>query len=134
MLTAVQELRRARHALDTADLGMVSDAAAALPVLEALHPPSAPTDPEYSPLEEPPDLRRAPQWGGVAIWMRFGAPSLRSTRTTPPREERAKTGEPLRVRPLGVGSVLVRLASAHALVQVGADAREAMGPVVQRSF
>eukprot|EP00873_Tetraselmis_striata_P042427 jgi/Tetstr1/462691/TSEL_007657.t1 len=44
------------------------------------------------------------------------------------REERAKTGEPLRVRPLGVGSVLVRMASAHALVQVGADAREAMGP------
>eukprot|EP00873_Tetraselmis_striata_P015071 jgi/Tetstr1/435335/TSEL_024253.t1 len=43
-------------------------------------------------------------------------------------EERAKTGEPLRVRPLGVVSVLVRLASAHALVQVGADVREAMGP------
>eukprot|EP00873_Tetraselmis_striata_P026822 jgi/Tetstr1/447086/TSEL_034524.t1 len=34
-LTAVRELRRARQALDTADLGMVSDAAAALPVLEA---------------------------------------------------------------------------------------------------
>eukprot|EP00873_Tetraselmis_striata_P018537 jgi/Tetstr1/438801/TSEL_027310.t1 len=48
------------------------------------------------------------------------------------REERAKTGEPLRIRPIGVGSVLVRLASAHALVHVGADAREAMGPV-QRS-
>eukprot|EP00873_Tetraselmis_striata_P013896 jgi/Tetstr1/434160/TSEL_002484.t1 len=49
------------------------------------------------------------------------------------REEREKSGEPLRVRPLGVGSVLVRLASAHALGQVGADAREVMGPV-QRSF
>eukprot|EP00873_Tetraselmis_striata_P009744 jgi/Tetstr1/430008/TSEL_019869.t1 len=49
------------------------------------------------------------------------------------REERGKSGEPLRVRPLGVGSVLVRLASAHALGQVGADAREVMGPV-QRSF
>eukprot|EP00873_Tetraselmis_striata_P004493 jgi/Tetstr1/424757/TSEL_015274.t1 len=44
------------------------------------------------------------------------------------REEREKSGEPLRVRPLGVGSVLVRLASAHALGQVGADAREVMGP------
>eukprot|EP00873_Tetraselmis_striata_P007271 jgi/Tetstr1/427535/TSEL_017661.t1 len=33
------------------------------------------------------------------------------------REERAKTGELLRVRPLRVGSVLVRLASAHAQVQ-----------------
>eukprot|EP00873_Tetraselmis_striata_P043253 jgi/Tetstr1/463517/TSEL_008396.t1 len=33
-------------------------------------------------------------------------------------EEREKSGEPLRVRPLGVGSVLVRLASAHALGQV----------------
>eukprot|EP00873_Tetraselmis_striata_P037594 jgi/Tetstr1/457858/TSEL_004260.t1 len=30
-------------------------------------------------------------------------------------EERAKSGDPLRVRPLGVGSVLVRLDSAHAL-------------------
>eukprot|EP00873_Tetraselmis_striata_P015901 jgi/Tetstr1/436165/TSEL_025011.t1 len=30
-------------------------------------------------------------------------------------QQRAKSGEPLRVRPLGVGSVLVRLASAHAL-------------------
>eukprot|EP00873_Tetraselmis_striata_P042239 jgi/Tetstr1/462503/TSEL_007493.t1 len=49
------------------------------------------------------------------------------------REERAKSGEPLRVRPLGVGSALVHLASAHALVHVGADGREAMGPV-QRSF
>eukprot|EP00873_Tetraselmis_striata_P001680 jgi/Tetstr1/421944/TSEL_012843.t1 len=44
-----------------------------------------------------------------------------------------KAGEPLRVRPLGVGSVLVRLTSAHAVVHVGADAREAMGPV-QRNF
>eukprot|EP00873_Tetraselmis_striata_P020053 jgi/Tetstr1/440317/TSEL_028654.t1 len=44
------------------------------------------------------------------------------------RREREKSGEPLRVRPLGVGSVLVRLASAHALGQVGADAREVMGP------
>eukprot|EP00873_Tetraselmis_striata_P032914 jgi/Tetstr1/453178/TSEL_040195.t1 len=48
-------------------------------------------------------------------------------------EEQAKSGEPLRVRPLGVGSVLVRLASAHALAQVGADAHETMGPV-QRNF
>eukprot|EP00873_Tetraselmis_striata_P011369 jgi/Tetstr1/431633/TSEL_021163.t1 len=138
------ELRRARQALDTADLGMVSDAAAALPVLEALHPPPAPTDPEYSSLEEPPDLRRAaPSWGGNADearrWgenqrrvlrraPRFSAGHVDWWRTTPPREKRAKTGEPLRVRPLGVGSVLVRLASAHALVHVGADAREAMGP------
>eukprot|EP00873_Tetraselmis_striata_P005307 jgi/Tetstr1/425571/TSEL_015994.t1 len=44
------------------------------------------------------------------------------------RAEWAKTGEPLRVRPLGVGSVLVHLASAHALVHVGADVLEAMGP------
>eukprot|EP00873_Tetraselmis_striata_P010360 jgi/Tetstr1/430624/TSEL_020417.t1 len=49
------------------------------------------------------------------------------------REEREKSGGPLRVRPLGIGSVLVRPASAHALGQVGADAREVMGPV-QRSF
>eukprot|EP00873_Tetraselmis_striata_P021551 jgi/Tetstr1/441815/TSEL_030032.t1 len=49
------------------------------------------------------------------------------------REERARRGEPLRVRPLGVGSVLVRRASAHAPVQVGADVRGAMGPV-QRNF
>eukprot|EP00873_Tetraselmis_striata_P006629 jgi/Tetstr1/426893/TSEL_017106.t1 len=34
-LTAVQELRRARHPLDTADLGIVSDAAAALMSLKA---------------------------------------------------------------------------------------------------
>jgi len=60
-------VRRARHALDTADLGMVSDVAAALLALEALHPPPVPTDPEYSPPEEPPDLRRAPpSWGGNA--------------------------------------------------------------------
>eukprot|EP00873_Tetraselmis_striata_P039091 jgi/Tetstr1/459355/TSEL_000424.t1 len=49
------------------------------------------------------------------------------------REEQGKSGEPLRVRPLSVGSALVRLASAHALGQAGADAREVMGPV-QRSF
>eukprot|EP00873_Tetraselmis_striata_P035219 jgi/Tetstr1/455483/TSEL_042312.t1 len=59
-LTAVHELRRARQALDTADLGMVSDAAAALPALDALHPPPVATSPEYSPPEEPPDLQRAP--------------------------------------------------------------------------
>eukprot|EP00873_Tetraselmis_striata_P021295 jgi/Tetstr1/441559/TSEL_029788.t1 len=187
-LTAVHELRRARHALDTADLGMVSDAAAALPVLEALHPPPAPTDPEYSSPEEPPDLRRAaPSWGGnVDEARRWGEDQRRVLRRAPrfsaghvdwwreehigdldvpswrlwvnrclagrchsrttaaflasgtvfalhkddpaAREKRAKIGEPLRVRPLGVGSVLVRLASAHALVHVGADAREAMGP------
>eukprot|EP00873_Tetraselmis_striata_P038129 jgi/Tetstr1/458393/TSEL_044831.t1 len=188
------EPRRARQVLDTPDLGMVSDAAAALPVFEALHPSFAPTDPKYcSPHEEPPDLRRVPpSWGGNADevqwwgedprrvlrhaprlpaghvdWWRWehkgdlDVPSWRMwvsrclagrchSRTAAflasgavfalhnkddpaAREERAKTGEPLRVRPLGVGSVLVRLASAHALVQVGADAREAMGPV-QRKF
>eukprot|EP00873_Tetraselmis_striata_P045688 jgi/Tetstr1/465952/TSEL_000915.t1 len=157
-LTAAQELRRARHELDTADLGMVSDAAATLPVLEPLQPPPASTGPEYSPAEEPPDLRRAPpSWGGNADGVRrdLDVPSWRMwvnrclagrcySRTAAflasgtvfalhkddpaAREERAKTGEPLRVRPLGVGSVLVRLASAHALVHVGADARETMGP------
>eukprot|EP00873_Tetraselmis_striata_P018434 jgi/Tetstr1/438698/TSEL_027247.t1 len=171
-LTAVQELRRARQALDTADLGMVSDAAAALPALDALHPPPAATSPEYSPPEEPPDLQRAPpSWGDNAVmrmrlcghvdWWRWehirdlDVPSWRlwvnrclagrcHSRTAAflasgsvfalhkddpaAREEREKSGEPLRVRPLGVGSVLVRLASAHALGQVGADAREVMGP------
>eukprot|EP00873_Tetraselmis_striata_P037656 jgi/Tetstr1/457920/TSEL_044438.t1 len=75
-LTAVQELRRAREPRDTTDLGMVSDAAAALPVLEALHPPPlAPTDPEYSPPEESPDLRRAPpSWGGNADEVQRGGP------------------------------------------------------------
>eukprot|EP00873_Tetraselmis_striata_P006923 jgi/Tetstr1/427187/TSEL_017375.t1 len=108
LLTAVHELRRARQALDTADLGMVSDAAAALHVLEALHPPPAPTNPEYSPPDEPPGLRRAPpSWGGNADDVRRPASRCES---------------------LGVGSVLVRLASAHALVHVGADAREVMGP------
>eukprot|EP00873_Tetraselmis_striata_P025171 jgi/Tetstr1/445435/TSEL_033216.t1 len=87
-LTAVQELHRARQALDTADLA----AFLASGTVFALHK----DDPAA-------------------------------------REERAKTGEPLRVRPLGVGSVLVRVASAHVLVHVGAGAREAMGPV-QRSF
>eukprot|EP00873_Tetraselmis_striata_P004934 jgi/Tetstr1/425198/TSEL_015659.t1 len=145
--------------MDTADLGMVSDAAAALPVLEALHAPLAPTNPDYSPPEEPPaDLRRAPpSWGGNAdevrrnlyvpsrrLWMNRGMAGRCHSRTAAflasgtvvalhkddpvARKERAKTGEPLRVCPLGVGSVLVRLASAHALVQVGADAREAMEP------
>eukprot|EP00873_Tetraselmis_striata_P008839 jgi/Tetstr1/429103/TSEL_019065.t1 len=191
-LTAVQELRRARQALDTADLGLVSDAAAALPILEALHPPPSPTDPDYSPAEEPPDLRRAPpSWGCNAVEVRrWGEDQRRVMRRAPrlsaghvdwwrwehikgldvpswrlwvnrclarrchsrtaaflasgtvfalhkddpaAREEQEKTGEPLRVRPLGVGSVLVRLASAHALSHVGADAREAMGPA-QRSF
>eukprot|EP00873_Tetraselmis_striata_P018750 jgi/Tetstr1/439014/TSEL_027506.t1 len=186
-LTAVQELRRARQALDTADLGMVSDAAAALPALDALHPPPAATSPEYSPPEEPPDLQRAPpSWGDNADEvMRWGEDQRRVLRRAPrlsaghvdwwrwehirdldvpswrlwvnrclagrchsrtaaflasgsvfalhkddpaAREEREKRGEPLRVRPLGVGSVLVRLASAHALGQVGADAREVMGP------
>eukprot|EP00873_Tetraselmis_striata_P012446 jgi/Tetstr1/432710/TSEL_022077.t1 len=186
-LTAVQELRRARQALDTADLGMVSDVAAALPALDALHPPPAATSPEYSPPEEPPDLQRAPpSWGDNADEvMRWGEDQRRVLRRAPrlsaghvdwwrwehirdldvpswrlcvnrclagrchsrtaaflasgsvfalhkddpaAREEREKRGEPLRVRPLGVGSVLVRLASAHALGQVGADAREVMGP------
>eukprot|EP00873_Tetraselmis_striata_P036831 jgi/Tetstr1/457095/TSEL_004160.t1 len=49
LAAVVHGLRRARQALDTADLGIVSDAVAALPVMEALHPPSAPTDPESSP-------------------------------------------------------------------------------------
>eukprot|EP00873_Tetraselmis_striata_P042003 jgi/Tetstr1/462267/TSEL_007285.t1 len=155
-LTVVQELRRGRQAVDTADLGMMSDAAAALPVLEALHPPLAPTDPEYSPPEEPPDLRRAPRsWGGnVDEVRRWGEDQRRVMRRAPrlstghvdrwcsehirdpdvpswrlwvnrclagrchsrtaaffalhkddpaAPEERAKTGEPLRVRPLGVG-------------------------------
>eukprot|EP00873_Tetraselmis_striata_P001367 jgi/Tetstr1/421631/TSEL_012572.t1 len=186
-LTAVQELRRARQALDTADLGMVSDAAAALPALDALHPPPAATSPENSPPEEPPDLQRAPpSWGDNADEvMRWGEDQRRVLRRAPrlsaghvdwwrwehirdldvpswrlwvnrclagrchsrtaaflasgsvfalhkddpaAREEREKRGEPLRVRPLGVGSVLVRLASAHVLGQVGADAREVMGP------
>eukprot|EP00873_Tetraselmis_striata_P015143 jgi/Tetstr1/435407/TSEL_024316.t1 len=172
-------VRAGFSALDTADLGKVSDAAAALPVLAAFHPPPAPADPEYSPAKVPPDLRRAPpSWGGNADearrwgedqrrvlrraprlsaghvgWCRWehirdlGVPSWRlwvnrcmagrwcHSRTAAflasgtvfalhkddpaAREERAKTGEPLRVRPLGVGSVLVRLASAHALVQDG---------------
>eukprot|EP00873_Tetraselmis_striata_P044161 jgi/Tetstr1/464425/TSEL_009217.t1 len=157
-LTAVQELRRARQALDTADLGMVSDAAAALLALDALHPPRAATGPEYSPPEEPPDLQRAPpSWGDNAdeVMRDLDVPSWRMwvnrclagrchSRTAAflasgsvfalhkddpaARKEREKSGEPLRVRPLGVGSVLVRLASAHALGQVGADAQEVMGP------
>eukprot|EP00873_Tetraselmis_striata_P012560 jgi/Tetstr1/432824/TSEL_022175.t1 len=186
-LTVVQELRRARKALDTADLGMVFDATAALPALDALHPPPAATGPEYSPPEEPPDLQRAPpSWGDNADEvMRWGEDQRRVLRRAPrlsaghvdwwrwehirdldvpswrlwvnrclagrchsrtaaflasgsvfalhkddpaAREEREKSGEPLRVRPLCVGSVLVRLASAHALGQVGADAREVMGP------
>eukprot|EP00873_Tetraselmis_striata_P025483 jgi/Tetstr1/445747/TSEL_033395.t1 len=186
-LTAVQKLRRARQALDTAGLGMVSDAAAALPALDALHPPHAATGSEYSPPEEPPDMQRAPpSWGDNADEvMRWGEDQRRVLRRAPrlfawhvdwwrwkhigdldvpswrmwvnrclagrchsrsaaflasgavfalhkddpaAREEREKSGEPLRVRPLGVGSVLVRLASAHALGQVGANARQVMGP------
>eukprot|EP00873_Tetraselmis_striata_P003887 jgi/Tetstr1/424151/TSEL_014757.t1 len=84
-LTAVQELRRARQALDTADLGMVSDAAAALPVLESLHPPPALTDPENSPPEEPPDLRRGPpSWGRNADDVRrWGEDQRRVLRRAP---------------------------------------------------
>eukprot|EP00873_Tetraselmis_striata_P044169 jgi/Tetstr1/464433/TSEL_000106.t1 len=151
--------------MDTADLGMVSDAAAALLVLEGLHPSPAPTDPEYSPPEEPPDLRRVPpSWSGNADEVRrCGEDQRRVLRRAPrlsarlvdwwhwehikdldvpswrmwvnrslarrchsrtaaflasgtvfalrkddpaAREERAKTGEPMPVRPLGVGSVL----------------------------
>eukprot|EP00873_Tetraselmis_striata_P026849 jgi/Tetstr1/447113/TSEL_034551.t1 len=87
-LPVVQELCCARHALDTADLDMVSDAAAALPVLEALHPPPAPTDPEHSPSEEPPDLRRAPpSWGGNAdeIHRRWGEDQRRRALRRSPR-------------------------------------------------
>eukprot|EP00873_Tetraselmis_striata_P039039 jgi/Tetstr1/459303/TSEL_004698.t1 len=182
-LTAVQELRRVRQALDTADLGMVSDAAAALPALDALHPPPDATGPEYSPPEEPPDLQRAPpSWGDNADEvMRWGEDQRRVLRRAPrlsaghvdwwrwehimdldvpswhmwvnrclagrchsrtaaflasgsvfalhkddpaAREEREKSGEPLRVRPLGVGSVVVRLASAHALGQAHATLLE----------
>eukprot|EP00873_Tetraselmis_striata_P012798 jgi/Tetstr1/433062/TSEL_022397.t1 len=191
-LTDVQELRRARQALDTDDFGMMFDAVAALPALDALHPSPTATGPEYSPPEEPPGLQRAPpswgdnaneirRWGedqrrvlsraprlsaGHVDWWRWehiralDVPSWRlwvnrclagrcHSRTAAflasgtvfalynddpaAREERGKSGEPLRVRPLGVGSVLVRLASAHALGQVGADARDVMGPV-QHSF
>eukprot|EP00873_Tetraselmis_striata_P037500 jgi/Tetstr1/457764/TSEL_044309.t1 len=141
-LTVEQELRRARQALDTADLGMVSDAAAALPALDALHPPPAATGLEYStPPEEPPDLQRAPpSWGDNADEVRrrchsrtvafLASGTVFALHKDDPaaREERGRSGELLRVRPLGVSSVLVRLASAHALGQVGADAREVMGP------
>eukprot|EP00873_Tetraselmis_striata_P004800 jgi/Tetstr1/425064/TSEL_015528.t1 len=106
-LTVVRELRRARQALDTANLGMVSDAA------------SAPSMPSNCLLLLP--ARMAP----CVFALHKDDPAA--------REEGGKSGEPLRVRPLGVSSVLVRLASAHALGQVGADAREVMGPV-QRSF
>eukprot|EP00873_Tetraselmis_striata_P017855 jgi/Tetstr1/438119/TSEL_026742.t1 len=182
-------VRAGFSALDTVDLGMVSDAAVALPALDALHPPPAATGPEYSPPEEPPDMQRAPpSWGDNADEvMRWGEDQRRVLRRAPrlsaghvdwwrwehirdldvpswrlwvnrclagrghsrtaaflasgsvfalhkddpaAREEREKSGEPLRVRPLGVGSVLVRLASAHALGQVGADAREVMGPML----
>eukprot|EP00873_Tetraselmis_striata_P039639 jgi/Tetstr1/459903/TSEL_005245.t1 len=129
-----KELRRARQALDTDDLGMVFDAVAALPTLDALHPSPTATGPEYSPPEEPPDLQRAPpSWGDNANEIRRGTVFALYNDDPAAREERGKSGEPLRVRPLGVGSVLVRLASAHALGQVGADAREVMGPV-QHSF
>eukprot|EP00873_Tetraselmis_striata_P002670 jgi/Tetstr1/422934/TSEL_013714.t1 len=90
-LTAVQELRRARRqAQDTADLGMVSDAAAALSVLEALHPPHAPTDPDHS---------------CTAAFLASGTVFALHKEDPAAREDRAKTGEPLRVRPLGGGSV-----------------------------
>eukprot|EP00873_Tetraselmis_striata_P023247 jgi/Tetstr1/443511/TSEL_031515.t1 len=84
-LTAVQKLRRARRALDTADLGMVSNAAAALIALDALHPPHAATGPEYSPLEEPPDLQRAPpSWGDNADEVRrWGKDQRRFLRRAP---------------------------------------------------
>eukprot|EP00873_Tetraselmis_striata_P016941 jgi/Tetstr1/437205/TSEL_025936.t1 len=167
-------VRAGFSALDTADLGMVSNAVAALPVLEDL-PPTRSTPPE-----EPPDLQQAPpswgvnvdevrRWeedqrrvlrraprlsaGHVDMWRwehikDLDVPSWRMwvnrcmagrshSRTAAfsangtvfallhkddhaAREKRAKTGGPLRVRPPGVGSVLVRLASAHALVRVGA--------------
>eukprot|EP00873_Tetraselmis_striata_P035897 jgi/Tetstr1/456161/TSEL_042929.t1 len=87
-----------------------------MPFIRLLLPPARST---YSPSDEPPDLQRAPpSWGDNADEKDDPAA----------HEERGKSGEPLRVRPLGVGSVLERLASAHALGQVGADAREVMGP------
>eukprot|EP00873_Tetraselmis_striata_P016600 jgi/Tetstr1/436864/TSEL_025640.t1 len=87
-----------------------------MPFIRLLLPPARST---YSPSDEPPDLQRAPpSWGDNADEKDDPAA----------REERGKSVEPLRVRPLGVGSVLERLASAHALGQVGADAREVMGP------
>eukprot|EP00873_Tetraselmis_striata_P018101 jgi/Tetstr1/438365/TSEL_026931.t2 len=116
-LTVVQELRRARKALDyTADLGMVSEALRHSltwkPSIRLLLPPIRSTTPSRG-------------TAGLAAGAAVDDPAARG--------ERAKTGEPLRVRPLGVGSVPVRMASARALLQVDADAREAMG-AVQRSF
>eukprot|EP00873_Tetraselmis_striata_P022646 jgi/Tetstr1/442910/TSEL_030973.t1 len=181
------KLRRTRQALDTTDLGMVYDAAAALPPLDALHPPPTATGPEYSPPEEPPDMQRAPpSWGDSADEVRRWGEDQRRVLSRAPRlsdghvdwwrwehlrdldvpswhlwvnrclagrchsriaaflasgtvfalhkddpaarEERGKSDEPLQARPLGGGSVMVRLASTHAMGQVGADTREVMGP------
>eukprot|EP00873_Tetraselmis_striata_P036286 jgi/Tetstr1/456550/TSEL_043272.t1 len=102
-LAVVQELRRARRALDAADLGMVSDATAALPL-----PPSASC------------THRPGCHSRTAAFLASGTVFALHKDDAAAREERVKTGEPLRVRPLGVGSVLVRLASAHALVHAHA--------------
>eukprot|EP00873_Tetraselmis_striata_P016888 jgi/Tetstr1/437152/TSEL_025912.t1 len=100
-LTVVLELRHARHAVNTPELDMVPDATATLRALKARHSPHASTDPEYSSSEEP--SADAPVASGTFFALLKDDPSA--------REERARRGEPLRVRPLGVGSVLVRLAS-----------------------
>eukprot|EP00873_Tetraselmis_striata_P014030 jgi/Tetstr1/434294/TSEL_023401.t1 len=154
------ELRRGRHALNTADLGMVFDAVATLLALDALHPPHAATGPEYSPMKNRRTCNGRRRHGATMRMRDLDVPAWRMwvnrcmagrchSRTAAflasgtvyalhkddpaAREEQGKSGEPLRVRPLSVGSAQVRLASAHALGQVGADAREVMGPV-QRSF
>eukprot|EP00873_Tetraselmis_striata_P043405 jgi/Tetstr1/463669/TSEL_008530.t1 len=160
-LTAVQELRGVRLALDTADLGP--------PDLQRAPPSWGDNADEVRRWGEDPRrvMNIAPRLSAVNVdWWRgehimdLDVPSWRMwvnrclagrchSRTAAllasgtvlalhkddpaAREERGKSGEPLRVTPLGVGSVLVRLASAQALGQVGADAREVMGPV-QRSF
>eukprot|EP00873_Tetraselmis_striata_P008559 jgi/Tetstr1/428823/TSEL_018810.t1 len=155
-LTAVEELRRALQALDTADLGMVSDklrrSLSLKPSIRLLLPPTRSTPLPRScrtcggrrrrgVAMRMRDLDYVPSWrlwvnrclagrchSRTAAFLASGTVFALHKDDLAAREERAKTGEPLRVRPLGVGSVLVRMASAHALVQVGADAREAIDP------